>query len=530
MTLAALPFPAGAPVLAPAAVRALEQAVTEQEGITGGELMARAGAAAFALLQQRWPQAKRIAVVCGRGNNAGDGYVLARHAHQVGLVVTVLQLLGEHQATGDAAEALAVLPVPPQPFEPSRLSDADVIVDALFGIGLRGQPNAAAAAVIAAINASHKPVLALDIPSGLDAETGVGAGAAVHATVTISFIANKPGLLTGRAIEAVGELHLRTLGVTPMRVAEMGPEKLAQDKQAQEKPASGPLAKDQLTRESLTQEHVALADLRARLPHRRRASHKGEQGHLLVIGGCAGMGGAVRLAGEAALRSGAGLVSVYCHQDYASAMTAARPELMVTGYESVPDFLQMNPLVLRADVVVAGPGLSSAAWAMPVIDNLLHTHKCLVLDADALNLLAMRPPPEPLEQVILTPHPGEAARLLGITTPEVESDRYHAARELQRRYGGVVVLKGAGTIVTDGERLSVIAGGNPGMASGGMGDVLAGVIGALRAQGFQPFDAARLGVALHAWAADQAAAKRGGERGLLASDLLDYFSAGLQPD
>ena len=510
MTLAALPFPAGAPVLAPAAVRALEQRVASEDGIPTAELMARAGAAAFVVLRERWPQAQRITVVCGRGNNAGDGYVLARHAYQAGLQVQVLQLPGEPTDTGshvsDAAAALAALPVPPEGFEQGKLADADVIVDALFGIGLRGKPHSAAALVIAAINASHKPVLALDIPSGLDAETGAGVAHAVHANATVTFVAVKPGLVTGRAIEAVGELIYRSLGIAASRL-------------------------------SSSTEWLSLADLQARLPLRRRASHKGEQGHVLVVGGSAGMGGAARLAGEAALRTGAGLVSVYCHRDYAGGLLAARPELMVTGYEPVPDFHQMDPLMARADVIVVGPGLSTAAWAMPVVEHVLHAapdsalkrQRTLLLDADALNLLAMRPPAEPLGQVILTPHPGEAARLLGVTTAEIEADRWQAVRELQRRYGGVVVLKGAGTLVCDGHHVSAIAGGNPGMASGGMGDVLAGVIGALCGQGFNRFDAARLGVALHGWAADQAVEQRGGERGLLASDLFAHFAAGLQP-
>ncbi|NQD38952.1 NAD(P)H-hydrate dehydratase [Permianibacter sp. IMCC34836] len=497
-----LPFPAGAPVLRPATVLELEATVAELDGIPTGTLMERAGAAAFVVLRQRWPQAKRLVVVCGRGNNAGDGYVLARLGHDAGLQVSVLQLLGERKDSGDAARALARLPVTPHAFEPGLLADADVIVDALFGIGLRGHPNAAASTVIAAINASHKPVLALDIPSGLDAETGAGASTAVHATVTTTFIARKPGLLTGRAIEAVGDLHCCALDL----------------------PASS------LATAHAVAEHLALADLRTRLPHRRRASHKGDHGHVLVIGGAAGMGGAARLAGEAALRSGAGLVSVYCHRDYQSGLLAARPELMVTGFDGAPDGAALTPLVQRADVLVVGPGLSTAGWAGPLLEALIHTGKPLLLDADGLNALAHRPATStPLPQLILTPHPGEAGRLLGISTAEVEVDRYAAANALQARYGGVIVLKGAGTIVTDGERTSVIAGGNPGMASGGMGDVLAGVIGALRGQGFSAYDAARLGVALHAWAGDQAVAKRGGERGLLASDLFEFFSAGLQP-
>lgn len=502
MTLAALPYPSGLPVLTPERVRALEQAVAQEDGTPTGELMARAGAAAFACLRQHWPAARTLAVVCGHGNNAGDGYVLARLAHEAGWQVRVLQLPGAQPEQGDAAAALARLPVAVEPFAPARLHDVDVIVDALFGIGLRGKPNAAAALVIAAINASHKPVLALDVPSGLDAATGAGASQAVHASVTVTFIAIKPSLITGRAIEAVGGLHWAPLEVSATRLA--------------------------LTKPA---EWLALADLRPRLPRRRRASHKGEQGHVLVIGGSAGMGGAARLAGEAALRGGAGLVSVYCHQDFVGPMLAARPELMVTGYAPVPDFLQLDPLLTRADVIVLGPGLSTAAWAAPVLDHVLAAAagKTVLLDADALNLLAQRPPARPLERVLLTPHPGEAARLLGLTTAEIEADRWQAVRELQRRYGGVVVLKGAGTLVCDGHHVSAIAGGNPGMASGGVGDVLAGLVGALAAQGFASFDAARLGAALHAWAADQAAAKRGGERGLLASDLFDYFSAGLQP-
>ncbi len=500
MTVPALTYPAGLPVLAAAAVRSLEQELARQDGIPTGTLMARAGAAAFACLRQHWPNARRIAVVCGRGNNAGDGYVLARLAHDAGLTVQVLQLPGELHSEGDAADALATLPVKPLPFAPAALIDCEVIVDALFGIGLHGKPNAAAATVIAAINASHKPVLALDLPSGLEADTGNGASVAVHASVTACFIALKPGLVTGRAVETVGQLELCQLDLPAARL----------------KPAQ-------------PGEWLALADLRRELPVRRRASHKGEQGHVLVVGGSPGFGGAARLAGEAALRTGAGLVSVYCHQDYVGGLVAARPELMVRGFAPVPDLHDMAALTHRADVVVVGPGLGTASWAMPVLDALLHCGKPLVIDADGLNLLAMRPPTQAMTPAILTPHPGEAARLLGITVPEVEADRFTAARTLQRQFGGVVVLKGAGTIVTDGERFSVIRGGNPGMASGGMGDVLAGLIAALRGQGWQNFDAARLGAALHAWAADQAVASRGGERGLLASDLLAHVSAGLQP-
>lgn len=252
------------------------------------------------------------------------------------------------------------------------------------------------------------------------------------------------------------------------------------------------------------------------LPARRRDAHKGDSGHLLVVGGHRGFAGAARLAGEAALRSGAGLVSIACQHESASAIAAARPELMVHAVDSAA---ALRPLIKRADVIAIGPGLGTDAWARALLDAVLERCGPRLFDADALNLLALEPPAEPLAgECILTPHPGEAARLLGSSPAEIQAERTAAIGALQSRYGGTWVLKGAGTLVLGEAGLARCDQGNPGMAVGGMGDLLSGVIGALMAQGLNPAEAAEQGVCLHARAGDCAAAD--GERGMLASDLL----------
>ncbi len=250
---------------------------------------------------------------------------------------------------------------------------------------------------------------------------------------------------------------------------------------------------------------------------RKPTDDKGHFGHVLVVGGDFCMSGAARLAGEAAARAGAGLVSVATHAEHAAIISAAVPELMCHGVE---DSASLMPLLRRASVVAIGPGLGKSPWAQALLGVMLQSDLPMVVDADALNLLAIEPAKK--DNWILTPHPGEAARLLGQTVEEVQSDRTAAAIELQKKYGGVVVLKGAGTVVVDSEEVIGICGeGNPGMASGGMGDVLTGVIAGLLAQGLSLSQAARLGVCLHARAGDSAAEE--GQRGLLASDLFPFI-------
>ena len=259
--------------------------------------------------------------------------------------------------------------------------------------------------------------------------------------------------------------------------------------------------------------------LPAWLPPRPRDSHKGANGHVLCIGGDHGSGGAILLCAQAALRTGAGLVSVATRAAHVPALLARQPEAMAHAVESAD---ALAPLVARASVIAIGPGMGQGEWGRAMLDAALAASKPLVLDADALNLIAAAPRALPAG-AILTPHPGEAARLLETDTASVQADRNAAALALVQRHGAVVVLKGAGTIVAAAGRVSrVVAAGNPGMATGGMGDLLTGVIAALRAQGLDAFDAASCGALLHAHAGDLAA-REGGMRGLLPSDLLSFL-------
>jgi ADP-dependent NAD(P)H-hydrate dehydratase / NAD(P)H-hydrate epimerase len=468
-----------------AAVRAVDRCAIDDLGIPGYELMSRAGAAALRHLHLRWPEARRILVLCGPGNNGGDGLVLARLARAEGFDVRVWCPLGVPRR-GDAALAAEAFAeaggVADCGAAEDPLTGFDVVVDALFGIGLARPPPSDLAALIEALNAAATPVLALDVPSGIDADSGHAPGAALRADVTVSFIALKRGLYTGAAVDHAGEILLETLEVPDQ--AFDGVEASAQ---------------------------LLAADVLEHLLPRARSAHKGAFGHVLVIGGDHGYGGAVRLCGEAALRTGAGLVSVATRAEHIGALLAARPELMVRDTEN------LDALLGSASVLAAGPGLGQGTWGRERFERALGFAGPRVFDADALNLLAAAPRALGATTII-TPHPGEAARLLGCDVAAVQRDRFAALQRLVERYACTVVLKGSGTLVGDAQRTAVCTTGNPGMASGGMGDVLTGVIAALLAQGLEAFAAASAGVWLHGMAGDRAA--RGGERGLLAGDLI----------
>lgn len=476
--------------------RELDRCTIERFGLPGFELMQQAGQAAFVLLCQRWPLARQIAVVCGSGNNGGDGVVLARLAHAQGLAVDLFMVGDVERLHGEALQAWQTLPegLVAQPLPPV-LSGYDVIVDALLGTGLQGEVRQPWRAAIETINRAATPVLALDIPSGLDADSGTVLGVAVRAGVTISFIGLNQGLFTGDGPSMAGEVFFAGLGVPGEAYQCVIP----------------------------TAERFRFADYQGLFAPRRRSAHKGDFGHVLVVGGDEGMAGACRLAAEAALRCGAGLVSVATRRVHAPMISAQRPEIMSRAVEQVED---LPSLLERATVLVIGPGLGQGSWGREMMSAICGVAKPAVIDADGLNLLAQSPVYR--EDWVLTPHPAEAARLLGSTTGRVQADRFVAVRQLQQRYGGAVVLKGAGSLVCDGGRsIGVSVEGNPGMASAGMGDVLSGVIGALLAQGMAVGQAARVGVALHAAAADRAAAS--GERGLLASDLMPCLRTLVNP-
>ena len=467
-------------------------------GIEGFALMQRASAAAWQVLRERWPGARSLTVLCGAGNNGGDGHVLAGMAAAEGLAVQRILLKGIDELGGDArlaADMATAAGVGAEPWAPGMTFTGELVVDALLGTGLSGEVRGAFLDAIAAINASARPVLAIDIPSGLHADSGAVLGKAVRAAATVTFIGDKLGLHTGAAADHVGELHFRALGVDAAAHVDLMP--------------AARLLEERL--------------IAAWLPPRRRAAHKGDFGHALILGGAPGFGGAALLAAEASARLGAGKVSLATAPEHVVASLVRRPEVMVHGVRGAADLGELPGL---ADVLVVGPGLGQGSWGQGMLQVALDAERPLVVDADGLNLLAIRfpethRPDGRRDDWILTPHPGEAARLLGWSAAEVEADRPAAALALREAWGGVVVLKGAGTLVAGPAGLAVCPFGNPGMASGGMGDVLSGMLGALLAQGLPLEAAARLGVLVHARAADMAACDAG-ERGLLAGDLASY--------
>lgn len=472
-------------------VREFDRRAIEELGIPGIDLMERAGAAAFRVLRRNWPRARDIGVLCGTGNNGGDGFVLARLAHLAGYQVTVWQVGDSARIQGDALTARARLEaegVEPRAYHQADLRKHDVLIDALFGTGLSAEVRGEWAQAIEAMNLARSRgsrVLALDIPSGLHADSGNPLGTAVTADGTITFIGMKVGLVTGRGPALCGALVFDHLDLPEAIYNHVKPMATL----------------------------IQCAGLDIGLPPRAADAHKGQFGHVLVVGGDRGMSGALLMAAAAAARVGAGLVSAATRADHAAVACATWPEIMCHGVEDVQ---ALTPLLQRATVVAVGPGLGQGDWGRTLPARLLDSELPLVMDADALNLLAMEPAQR--HNWILTPHPGEAARLLGKSVAAIQADRLAAAQQLQQRYGGVVVLKGAGTVVADAAGIGISTAGNPGMASGGMGDVLTGVIAGLLAQGLPPGQAARLGVCLHGRAGDIAAAD--GQRGLLATDLL----------
>ena len=467
--------------------------------LPGDELMARAGRAAAALVRQRYPLAQRIAVVCGTGNNGGDGYVVARLLAEARRDVYLYAPDQALPAHGEAAHACAAWREGGGQMSifSGELAGFDLVIDALFGIGLTRPPLGAHASLIEAMNAQTAPVLALDVPSGVDADTGSCPGVAVCAEVTLSFIGLKQGLLTGEAPGLVGEVIVDDLDLPKVLFACV--------------PAAARVLRPQ--------------DLGPWLPRRKRSAHKGHYGHVLVVGGDEGYGGAVRLASEAAARIGAGLVSVATRAAHVQPILSARPELMVRAVAGPGD---LESMLDKATVIVVGPGLGQSAWSQSLLATVTERGLPIVMDADALNLLAQAACVLP-EEVVITPHPGEAARLLDCSSKEIQADRFGAAQRLAEYFQATVVLKGAGTLICESpQNLTISPYANPALATGGSGDVLAGVIGGLIAQGLSAANAARAGVLLHALAA-AAAADAGGERGTLAGDLMPYLRAMANP-
>ena len=483
-------------------VRYHEQAAAEALNISLFELMQRAGSGAFNYLLSRYPTVKKLLVLVGWGNNAGDGYILACLAQQHGLAVTLVCADIKRPLSGDALQAQELWLENGNPlhcWDEVDFTNADLIVDALLGTGLNGDMRPLTLSIVERVNQAAVQVMSLDLPSGLHADSGAPMPTAIKADSTVCFVALKSGLVTGIGKTYCGDLVLDDLGIA---------EEFTQlaDSQAQ---------------------LVSWASLTP-LPARPNHANKGHFGRLLCIGGNRGMGGAIRLSAEAALRSGVGLVKVFCHEQSQWQVSTGRPEIMLnidSGTSSLKSALDW------CTCIVLGPGLGKDAWAQSQFNQVLaylkNNTKTIIIDADGLNLLALQESQQSLPtNCVLTPHPGEAARLLSSTVKEVEHDRYAACQRIAQQYGGVTILKGAGTLISGvaNKQLHVCADGNPGMATAGMGDVLSGVVAAMAVQGLDKFQAASYGVCLHAAAGDRVASMYG-QRGMIASDLFEPLRA-----
>ena len=507
------------PVFTAAEMRALDARAIRELGIPGPRLMDHAGTGAAGLIA-RWLapiRGKTVVVVCGKGNNGGDGFVVARRLKARGAAVRVLLVGRRAEVRGDAADALGrwrgrVEEVEEPSGFARALGGADVIVDALLGTGVSGAARGPAAAAIEAINragAGGVPVVALDLPSGLDSDRGALPGPTVKAWRTVTFAGLKRSLLLAPAAAQAGVVDIADIGVS-----------------AEE------------TRRGITTWRLEATDVRGSFPPRDRDAHKGRFGHLLVVAGSLGKTGAAVLAGRAALRSGVGLCTIAAPASQQPIVAAQAPEYMTEALpETVAQSLSLKArdriaeLARRMDAVALGPGLSLDPEAQELARGLIRElPRPMVVDADALSALAghldlLRHAAGPRA---LTPHPGEMARMLGTTIEAVQADRIEVTRTFAREHGVAVALKGAGTVIAgpDGH-VAINPTGNPGMAKGGSGDVLTGIVGALLAREIEPAAALQAGCYVHGLAADVAGRDRG-EYGMLASDIIESLPAALR--
>ncbi|MGH7856737.1 MAG: NAD(P)H-hydrate dehydratase [Candidatus Binatia bacterium] len=510
-------------VVTAAEMREIDRLSIEEYGIAGDVLMERAGTGAVAVLRERFPRQLRdgVVLVAGKGNNGGDAFVMARHLRRRRVRCEVFLAGQRSEISGDAARNLKrlergggrVREIDREglPALAAAIAKSGIVVDGLYGTGLRGPLGERAQAIIETMNLAPGPIVAVDIPSGLDADRGVELGGAVQATLTVTFVFPKVGLLSFPGAGLAGEIAVVDIGVAPEAVERVRPRQRL-----------------------LGPESVSTA-----IPTRAPDSHKGTYGHVLVIAGSRGKSGAAVLAGRAALRAGAGLATIASPAGALGGALGAAPELMtepLPGRDGAWAFSRSESASLLHALdgktsVVYGPGIGATPATRTMTEWLLA--ECplpMVIDADGLNCLAgqvgwlasRRAP------TILTPHPGEMARLIGGATADVQNDRPGSARRLAGEYGVVVVLKGARTVIATPEGLVALSPtGNPGMASGGMGDALSGILGALLAQGLAADEAAAAGVFWHGHAADRVAARRG-EAGLLATDVIEELPPALR--
>ena len=535
-------------------IRELDRRAIHEAGMPGVVLMENAGRAVVEVMEREYGdlRGKRIAVFCGPGNNGGDGFVIARLLALRRAIPICCACGDRSKSSTDARTHRDTLPscgvaliTAAEGEQELQSLCCDLIVDALLGTGVRSAPRPEIADAIRAINASERPVIAVDLPSGLDADTGATPGESVRATHTVTFAYPKLGLFLFPGAECVGKLHVADIGFDWDRLEANTPYRWLVPGEA--------IRQEFISASLLRQENWARS-----LKKRRSESNKGDYGHLGILAGSRGMAGAPAMVARAAQRVGAGLVTVLAPESVQPSigikldeqMTIPLPEtngaINVAAYELILSFAQ------KAAVFCIGPGLTTEPETVALVQRLiLELRKPIVLDADGLNALAQNPgiiagrPDDPRFPLILTPHPGEAARLLGTSIADVQSNRIASVCELARRYRAVVILKGRHTLIADPTgQVAINATGNPGMATGGMGDTLTGILGGLLAQAVAPGreihdrDAYRnaveppeevvaLSVHLHGLAGDLAAAQHG-ETGLVTGDLIACLPAAIR--
>jgi NAD(P)H-hydrate epimerase len=503
-------------------MRELDRLTIEEYGTPGHVLMERAGAGATEALLREFPHIHKslVLIVAGKGNNGGDGFVIARLLKKQGVKCEVVLVARKAEVKGEALRNLTAflglrgrmteVTEPAQlDLVQEKLSRSGLVVDALLGTGLNSPVRGLMAALIDLINASGVPVVAVDIPSGLDADTGAPLGTAIQAELTVTFGYPKIGQIGDPGATHIGRLVIVDIGIALEALARVQPQTTL-----------------------LTAEAVGVL-----VRERRRAAHKGDFGHLLVLAGARGERGAALLCGGAALRVGTGLVTLAGPASLNSVFSSVLIEAMTVAFPERPDGSlvldegAMTQALRGKSAVAFGPGVGVSTDTIGLTRWLLaHSELPLVIDADGLNCLATDP--RALHgargPVVLTPHPGEMARLMNTSNAEVQSRRLEVARAFATQHRCYLILKGAHTVIAapDG-RAWVNTTGNPGMASGGMGDVLTGILGGLLAQGYPPEEACTLGVFLHGYAGDLAAQEKG-EAGILARDLIERLPGGLR--
>ena len=486
--------------------RKLDALAIKKSGVTAFSLMQKAAEFSFNTLLGKWPNTEKVIIFCSKGNNTGDGYLVASLLKEAGfqtLIVQITQRKGMSAATKKALEICKKMKIESisfNSFKKLKLKKNTVFIDAILGTGLKGNVRTGLLKAIKIINKKTRsyPTLSLDIPSGICADTGKEMGTSIIADATAAFIGRKRGCYTSIGKERAGKVYFDDLSV----------------------------GKDIFHRVDSNCYILNMENHLQKISERDLNSHKGNYGHVLVIGGNTGFGGAAILTAKAVARSGAGLVSLATKPEHITAALSQCPEIMVKGINSGQD---LEPYLSLPDVIVIGPGLGKNAWSEQLVQRTFwEANKRtipVVMDADSLNLFPELSLSCPLpKRLVITPHPGEASRLLNKTVGEIEKDRFGAAKELQKRFKATVVLKGSGTLICFKKgRIQIIGvceAGNPGMASGGMGDILSGLIASFIAQGLNIISATETAVDIHSKAAD-ITALRLGQMGMLASDVLE---------